>query len=295
MLRFKKPEVKQQRLKVMLYGEMGTGKSTCACQFPNTAYIDTEDTTSKKKYADLIVKNGGAVLATGDFDEILQQVKALMTTKHDFKTLVIDSLTIPYENLQAECEKTVGNEFGRHVTAANKKMKLLVNLLLRMDLNIIVCCQAKKEYGSGMTVIGQTYSCYNRLGYSFDLVFETQNRGDRFVAVTKKSRLEEFPMNESFNFSYDEVIKRYGANCIDKSSVPQDLADEKQVKEVERLIDLFKISEDVWSKWLDKHNAESLEELPKEVIQKIIDHIHSKINTDNSKENSHKSNKEVAA
>lgn len=277
VLKFKKPEIKQQRLKAMFYGEMGTGKSTCAAQFPNTAYIDTEDTTSKKKYAKMILENGGQVLASGDFDEILEQVKALMSTKHDFKTLVIDSLTIPYENLQADCERVVGNEFGRHVTLANKKMKLLVNLLLRMDMNVIITCQAKKEYGNNMSVIGQTYAGYNRLGYAFDLVFETQIRGDKHIAVTKKSRIDEFPMNESFNFNYDEVIRRYGAECIEKDVIPQELADKKQVEEVQRLIDLFKIPEETYMKWLEKHNAETFEELSSDVIAKIIDHLKSKI------------------
>jgi len=276
-LKFKKPEIKQQRLKAMFYGEMGTGKSTCACQFPKTAYIDTEDTASKKKYANLITQNGGAVLATGDFDEILQQVKELMSTKHEYKTLVIDSLSVPYENLQAECERTTGSEFGRHVTAANKKMKLLVNLLLKMDLNVIVCCQAKKEYGTNMSVIGQTYSCYNRLGYMMDLVFETQIRGDKFYAITKKSRIDEFPMNETFTFSYDEVIKRYGVEYIDKDVVPQELATKEQIEEVKRLVDLFKVPEETYMKWLDKHNAEEFEELSADVIQKIIDHLKSKL------------------
>lgn len=277
MLKFKKPEVKQQRLKAMFYGAAGTGKSTIACQFPNTAYIDTEDTTSKKTYAEAIINNGGAVLATGDFDEILSQVKLLMTTKHDFKTLVIDSLTIPYENLQADCEKVVGNEFGRHVTAANKKMKLLVNLLLRMDCNVIVCCQAKKEYGNNMSVIGQTYAGYNRLDYMFDLVFETQIRGEKFVAITKKSRLLEFPTNEAFAFSYHEVIKRYGAEFIEKETAPQELADLSQVEEMERLIELFKVPEATYGKWLEKHNAEDFQELSKDVIQKMIDHLKSKV------------------
>lgn len=276
-LKFKKPEVKQQRLKAMFFGEMGTGKSTCACQFPNTAYIDTEDTTSKKKYAKMIIENGGDVLCTGDFEEILQQVKELMSTKHDYKTLVIDSMTTPYENLQSDCEKITGSEFGRHVTAANKKTKLLVNLLLRIDMNVIITCQAKKEYGSNMSVIGQTYNCYNRLGYMFDLVFETQRRGEKFVAITRKSRIDEFPMDETFSFSYSDVIKRYGAECIEKNVNPQDLADESQIKEVERLIDLFKIPEDTYTKWLEKHNAESFDELSKDVIQKIIDHLMSKI------------------
>lgn len=279
-LKFTKPEVKQQRLKIMLYGEMGTGKSTCASQFPHTAYIDTEDTTSKKKYAKLISDSHGAVLATGDFDEILQQVKELMTTKHEFKTLVIDSLTIPYENLQAECERTVGSDFGRHVTAANKKMKLLVNLLLRMDMNVIVTNQAKKEYSSNMSVVGQTYSGYNRLGYMFDLVFETQVRGNEFYAVTKKSRLDEFPMNEAFKFSYAEIIRRYGAESIEKSVIPQEIASKKQVDEVQRLIDLFKVPEETYMKWIEKHNAETWEELSSDVIQKIIDHLKSKFKGD---------------
>jgi AAA domain len=277
-LKFKVPEIKQQRLKAMFYGEMGTGKSICSCQFPFTAYIDTEDTASKKKYAKAISDNNGQVLATGDFDEILSQVKELMSTKHSFKTLVIDSLTIPYDNLQADCERSVGNEFGRHVTAANKKMKLLVNLLLRIDMNVIVTCQAKREYsGSNMTVTGQTYSCYNRLGYMFDLVFETQVRGDKFFAVTKKSRIDEFPMNESFVFNYNEVIKRYGAECIEKEVITQELASKKQVEEVLRLIDLFKIPEETYIKWIEKHNAETFDELQSDVIQKIIDHLKSKI------------------
>jgi len=276
-LKFKKPEVKQQRLKAMFYGEMGTGKSTCACQFPNTAYIDTEDTTSKKKYAEAILANGGEVLATGDFEEILSQVKELMTTKHNFKTLVIDSLTVPYDNLQADCERVVGNEFGRHVTAANKKMKLLVNLLLRIDMNVIITCQAKKEYGSNMSVMGQTYSCYNRLGYMFDLVFECQLRGDKYLALTKKSRIDAFPMNETFNFNYADVIKRCGIESIEKEVEIQELASKKQVDEVNRLIDLFKVPEETYLKWIEKHNAESFEELPSDVIQKIIDHLRSKI------------------
>jgi hypothetical protein len=111
----------------------------------------------------------------------------------------------------------------------------------------------------------------------FDLVFETQIRGDKFYAITKKSRIDEFPMNESFIFNYDEVIKRYGAECIEKEVTLQELASKEQVEEVQRLIDLFKIPEETYIKWIEKHNAESFEELSVDVIQKIIDHLKSKI------------------
>lgn len=276
-LKFKKPEVIPQRLKAMLYGEMGTGKSTCACQFPKTAFIDTEDTTSKKRYAEMIINNGGAVLATGEFDEILEQVKALMTKEHDFRTLVIDSCTIPYDNLVLECERTHGNEFGRHIVAANKKMKQLVSLLLKIDMNVVITAQAKKEYGANMSVIGQTYSGYNRLGYMFDLVFETQIRGDKFYAVTRKTRLDEFPMNESFIFNYDEIIKRYGGGILEKAVVLETLASEDQIKEMKRLVNLLKIPEDMQEKIKDKANAESWEDMNTSAIQKAIDYFKKQI------------------
>jgi hypothetical protein len=277
-LKFKKPEIKQQRLKAMFFGEMGTGKSTCACQFPFTAYIDTEDTSSKKKYASMITANNGQVTASGDMDEIIDTVKWLMSSRHQFKTLVIDSLTIPYENAVIDGERRLGQEFGRGAADAKKKTKLLVNLLLRLDMNIIVTCQAKKEYqGASMTVVGQTYSCYDRLGYMFDLVFETQLRGEEYIAVTRKSRLEEFPMREQFKFNYEEIIKRMGLENIEKDVIPQELATNEQIKEVKKLIDLFKIPEETYAKWLEKHNADEFEELSKEVIQKIIDHLLSKI------------------
>lgn len=278
-LKFKKPEIKQQRLKALFYGEMGTGKSTCACQFPFTAYIDTEDTASKKQYAQMITDNSGQVSVSGDMDELIETVKMLMSTKHNFKTLVIDSLTIPYENAVIDCEREHGTEFGRGAAAAKKKTKLLVNLLLKLDMNIIVTSQAKKEYAGGkdMQVIGQTYNCYDRLGYMFDLVFETQIRGDKYFAVTKKSRLEEFPMRESWEFSYAEIIRRMGADNIEKDVVSEQLATKEQVDKVKYYLDLFKIPEETYLKWLDKHQAEEWEELNMEVIQKIIDHFKSQI------------------
>ncbi len=276
-LRFKKPEIKATRLKVMFYGEMGTGKSICACSFPQTAYIDTEGTTSKVKYAQTIINNEGQVIETGDFEEILTMVKWLMTNKHDFKTLVIDSLTVPYENLIIECERKVGSEFGRHVTAANSKMKQLVNLLLRIDMNVIITCQAKKEYGGKMEVIGQTYNCYNRLGYMFDLVFEAQVRGDKHIGVVRKSRIDSFPMRDSFDFSYEEIKKRYGSEIMEKEVIAETLASQEQVKELNRLIELFAIPEETSQKWLDKCNCEGFEDMQSDVIQKCIDSLHKKL------------------
>jgi GTPase SAR1 family protein len=40
---FKKPEKTKKALKVLLYGDTGTGKSTFALSFPDNAIVDSED------------------------------------------------------------------------------------------------------------------------------------------------------------------------------------------------------------------------------------------------------------
>ncbi len=111
----------------------------------------------------------------------------------------------------------------------------------------------------------------------FDLVFETQIRGEEYYAVTKKSRLEEFPMRESFNFNYQEIIKRMGIDNIEKEVESQSVATTNQVTEVKALIDLLKIPKETTAKWLEKHQAEYWEELSSEIMDKIITHLKKEV------------------
>lgn len=276
-LKFKKPEIKQQRLKFLVYGEMGSGKSTLGCAFPKAAYFDTEDTSSKLKYAQALTDNGSAVIHTGDMDEIIDQVKALMTTAHEYKTVVIDSLTVAYENLLMEAEKRVGSEFGRHIAEADKKVKQLINLLLRLDMNCVVTCQSKNEYGGGMSVVGKTYVGYKRLGYMFDLVLETSVLGSNFNAVVRKSRLDSFATGEEIKFSYAEVLRRCGAEAIEKPVAVETLPTKEQVAELNRLVTLLNIQEDLIEKWLVKANCDSFDEMPADVVTKCIAQLKARI------------------
>lgn len=276
-LKFKKPEIKNQRLKFLVFGEMGSGKSTLCCLFPNTAYFDTEDSTSKIKYARAIGENGGGVVNTGDIDEIISQVKELITTKHDYKTIVIDSLTVAYENLLIEAEKKVGSDFGRHISFADSKVKQLVNLLLRADANVVVTCQSKREYGNNMNVIGNTYAGYKRLGYMFDLVLETSVLGRVFNAVVRKSRLEHFETGERIDFSYQEILKRCGAEAIEKSLATEMLASKDQVMELKRLVQLLNVPENDVQKWLTKESCDMFEDMAADRIDKCIAALKAKI------------------
>lgn len=276
-LKAKKPSAIECRLKALFYGAAGVGKTFAAVQFPKPYIIDTEGSTNKPQYVKLIEKSDGAVLMTVDFDEMVNEVRELLTTKHDYKTLIIDSLTLAYNDLLEKAERKVGTEFGRHYGEANKRMKQLLNLLFRLDMNVIITSHSKNEYGQNLAVLGQTFDCYKKLDYLFDLVFEIQKRGTHRVGVVKKSRFEAFKNDDTFPFSYEEIAKLYGRHILERDAIAQELATPDQSREIVRLIDLLKVPEDLFQKWLDKANSEKWEEMPKDAIQKCIDHLKSKI------------------
>ena len=276
-LKAKKPAMIESRLKALFYGCAGVGKTMAAIQFPKPYIIDTEGSTNKPQYVRAIEAVDGAVLMTVDFDEMVNEVRELLTTKHEYKTLVIDSLTLLYNDLLEKAERKVGTEFGKHYGEANKRMKQLLNLLFRLDMNVIITSHSKNEYGQNLAVLGQTFDCYKKLDYLCDLVFEIQKRGTHRVGLVKKSRIEAFPDSESFPFSYDEIAQRYGRHILEREAVAQELSTPDQVKEMLRLIDLLKVPQETYQKWLDKATSEGWEDMQKESIQKCIDHLKSKI------------------
>lgn len=276
-LRAKKPETVQKRLKALFFGAAGVGKTTAAIQFPKPYLIDTEKGAENEQYVNLLNKSGGVVFQTSDFNEMLDEIKALLTEKHAYKTLIIDPLTTVYNDLLDKAAKKVGTEFGRHYGEANKEMKHLLNLLLRLDMNVIITSHAKNEYGEGLIVLGQTFDCYKKLDYLFDLVFEIQKRGKQRIGIVKKTRIEGFPDGEQFPFSYDDIANKYGREVLERDAVAETLATPEQVEEMKHLIELLKIPEEVWQKWLDKSQSETWLEMPHSSMQKCLDHLNQKL------------------
>jgi hypothetical protein len=276
-LRGVKPTTIQKRFKAFLFGPAGMGKTTAAIQFPKPYLIDTERGAENDQYTRLLDEAGGMYYHTPDFDELMKEVKSLLSEPHDFRTLVIDPLTVVYHDMLEKAERKVGTEHGRHYGEANKHVRHLLNLLFRLDMNVIITSHAKKEYGPGMVVLGNTFDCYNKLDYVFDLAIELQKRGKERVGVVRKTRIEAFPEGDVFTFSYDAVADRYGRDLLERSSVAETLASPDQVAELSRLVELLKVPAATTDKWLDKAMAASFAEMPCSTIQACIDHLRKSI------------------
>lgn len=276
-LRGKKPEEIQKRLKALFYGCAGAGKTMASIQFPKPYLIDTERGAENQQYAEALKKQNGVIFQTSDFDEILSEVRSLLTEKHDYKTLIIDPLTTVYNNMLDVNEKKVGSEFGRHYGETNKQIKRLLNLLLRLDMNVIITSHAKIVYGDNLSKLGETFDCYKKLDYLFDIVIEIKKFGTKRTGVIKKSRVASLEELSEFPFSYEYLAKKYGIDNIEGDVKPEELATEDQVKELKKYIDLLKVPEENINKWLTKATASSLEEMETTVIQKCIDALKKKI------------------
>src|SRR5688572_31957700 len=102
MLRAKKPEAVNKRLKLFMYGPAGVGKTTAAIQFPNSYIIDCE--RGAENYDKLIAASNSVVFQTTDIHEVMQEIRGLLTVQHDYRTLVIDPITTIYNDLLEKCE-----------------------------------------------------------------------------------------------------------------------------------------------------------------------------------------------
>jgi len=93
----KPKETAPKKPAVLIYGEAGVGKTFGALDFPKPYYIDSERGATNKEYTDKLEKAGGAYFGveqgSQNFDEVIEQVRALRSEKHDYKTLVLDSKT----------------------------------------------------------------------------------------------------------------------------------------------------------------------------------------------------------
>ena len=264
--------------KILAFGSYGTSKTWGALSFPNAYFIDTEGGANLEQYTDRLVASGGQYMGPEDgacdLKEIIEQVKALATEKHKFKTLIIDSITEPFHRCITEEAIRLGdkNGFGADKKPAVRLIRLLTNWLKKLDMNVIIVAREKAKWASEKQ-IGWDADVHEDVSYDLNLVLRISKEKEARIATVTKTRLHQFPDGDTFAWSgsssttdttaLDEFVKRLGKGIMDAAK-PMVLADKEQVDEINRLLEIVKLPEGSADKVLKQAEAEDWSELTEE-------------------------------
>ena len=279
-LRAKKPEVKEARLKALLYADKGAGKTHFCCSIPETYYIDTEGLEDYPHLVGKLRDNKGDLVYLTEIEEIIKEVHELLSTKHNFKTVVIDSISFPYAWLaQTETERLVkksphteGTEFGANLAKAKRLIFQLGILLSRLDMNVIVVAHEKAKFIDNKDA-GKTFDVNDKLAYSLGAVWHMRLQGKKRKLFIEKSRYSELQTGEIIDFDngYEVVKQLFGENIFLREVKVEPLVKPEQLRELTRLIELLRIPEEKVAKLLTNAKAISMEEISESFAQKAID------------------------
>lgn len=290
-LRAKKPVPAPNRLKALIYGDKGSGKTHFACSFPSVYYIDAEGVLNYKKFVNMLLSNDSLAVELSELSEIIKEVKTLLSVQHDYKTLVIDSITEPYaalcnmetERLIAASSKPIeGTEFGANLSKAKRMIFHLGMLLSRLDMNVIVLAQEKIKY-ENKTEIGKMADINEKMGYTLGTVIHMRLQGGSRKAFVEKTRYSELETSELIDVTngYEVFKQRFGEEVFLRNSDVEVLATKEQVNELKNLIENLSVPDEVSQKWLIASKATKFDEMKLNHIQACIDKLNKKLKGEN--------------
>jgi hypothetical protein len=269
--------------KILLFGKPSVGKTYNSLDFPSVYFIDCESGANLSHYTDRLRASKGVYMGVEqgslDFETVISQIQALATQPHEFKTVVIDSVSKLFNTAIAMEAERLGdkNAFGADKKPAVANMRRLVNWLSRIDMNVVLISHEKAEWGvdskGQRSEIGSTFDCWEKLNYELDLCLNIIKTGPIRIARVTKSRLTEFPDASTFPWSYAEFAKIYGEDVIEKKSEAIVLATSKQLSEIKKLIETVRLPEGQETKWLSAAQIYGWQEMSSERIARAIEHI----------------------
>jgi len=270
-----------QRFKALIWGESGAGKTTLALQFPRPVVLDLD---------------GGAELygATAAFDvrrttspdEVMAAVEWLREHAHDYRTLVIDPLTVYWEGLVAKwadilLRRNQGAKFDRNEywdmqpkdwILPRREFYRLANLIAELPMNVICTARAKPEYADGqfMRRVGSTFDGARQMPYLFDVEVEIIARGDGSrVCRTRKHRSPDPSRILPLEFPAGiETFRAVFGAALDGAPIAR--ATEEQVTQLRALFAARGYDDTKIAAGLRRHGAQSVESLNADSAALII-------------------------
>jgi hypothetical protein len=130
-----------------------------------------------------------------------------------------------------------------------------------------------------MSKIGVTFDSMRNDDYLFDLVFRVERKNGSLIAYKIKERAEvgksKFP--DEFEWSYENFLKFYGTEIIEREAAPVLMATPEQVEKIKSLVETVKVPEDVLNNWFTKFDVSDWAEMTAEQVTKCIEVVEKKI------------------
>lgn len=224
---FHKPSATDpKRLKMLVYGPTGVGKTITALHMPNVRIIDMED--GAKWYMDKFPD--AQILQTTNVDSVYDAVDELIRDPGEAKTFVLDTISKFWELLQEKHVKRLRVKKGMPAytlqpsdyKVIKSDFKALINKLLALDLNIVATATVKSVYSIGegefMKIIGTEPDVHKDAPHMFDTVLELKfGPDDTRIAKTLKDRTNTLP--KEFEFSYQKLVEYFGLKDLEREPV----------------------------------------------------------------------------
>lgn len=230
MSKFRKPSSKRIGLKVLGYGDTGSGKSQFGLSFPKLYALDSEAGLALYE-GKPIGKNIEMIMNTQDFMELEEAIEEIEELYNEdstaLETLVIDSETKFFQNLQTallELEEKKARSKGRDPMDANVsvrgwgRIKAVSTKLqnLKIDLsgkgvNVVSIAQMediKQKIGDNFVVVGHKPVMAKMSEYDYDIVLQFFTEGEdedtKYFAKVLKDRTKKFKKGQVIqNPSYE--------------------------------------------------------------------------------------------
>ena len=92
-----------------------------------------------------------------------------------------------------------------------------------------------------------------------------------------KTRIDSFPDEDVFEWSYDAIKKRYDIHMLEKESQAVRLATGEQVAEMKELLNIVRLPEGTTDKWFAKAGVDTWEDMPADAIAKCIAYVKNRL------------------
>jgi GTPase SAR1 family protein len=248
MTKFEPASVNNRRAKLLIWGGEGVGKTTIALQFPNPLVIELDadgSTPYAAKYP--FAEPNPKVRSMLD---MLNVINMLATTEHNYKTLVIDPITILWRMHQArwndtyfKCRKPKKDsikppagfkgDFYEFQISDWRPLKQewyrFVRNLTFLDMNVVATSHLGSKW-RGMEVVGETFDCEKTLGHAFSTVLRMdykQGNSKVRVLTCDRDRWERWQRGDRFEGTETQIYKaledKLNKVALEKDSKPVSL------------------------------------------------------------------------